>query len=64
MDKVRVLRVLEYVGDRAKVEAVIAGSIHGSRVFGFTGNFLEIRAATIGVYPEILSSEETNNEVH
>lgn len=51
-DIVRVLRVIEYVGDRAWVEETISRSIHGVMVCGDNG---EIRAATVGVYPEILS---------
>lgn len=60
-DRVRVLRVIEYVGDRAWVERTIARSVHGTiqipdpndsrRVVG------EIRAATVGTFPEILDRE-------
>jgi hypothetical protein len=56
MDIVRVLRVIEYVGPRADVERTIANSIHGERNIG--GGFF-IRAATIGAYPEILSTPST-----
>lgn len=49
-DTVRVLRILEYVGPREEVEALLAISIQGEkRVRNLT-----IRAATIGLYPEIL----------
>ena len=49
---VRVLRVIEYVGEREAVEACIAKSIHGVKVLP---NY-EIRAATIGIYPEVLQN--------
>ena len=52
-DKVRVLRILEYVGPREWVEAVLARSTHGTRVFSLG---CEIRGATLGAYPEILES--------
>jgi hypothetical protein len=48
---VRVLRVLEYIGNREDVEAQVARSIHGQKSFA---RGCTIRAATIGVYPEIL----------
>jgi hypothetical protein len=51
MDTVRVLRIIEYVGPRERVEEVVARSIHGERD---AGNGLTIRAATVGAYPEIL----------
>ncbi len=45
---VRVLRVLEYVGERSWVEQTVARAIHGEKHFppGV------IKAATVGVYPE------------
>lgn len=52
-DIVRVLRVIEYVGPRKRVEETVAKSIHGERPFG---QGLVIRAATIGAYPEILGA--------
>lgn len=53
MDIVRVLRVIEYVGPRDRVEDVVAKSIHGEKDAGYG---LVIKAATIGVYPEILKN--------
>ncbi len=50
MDKVRVLRVIEYAGERDRVETLVANSIHGEKQVGG----LTIKAATIGTYPEIL----------
>jgi hypothetical protein len=50
-DIVRVLRVIEYVGPRDKIEKQLANSLHGPRD---CGNGVTIRAATIGSYPEIL----------
>ena len=62
MDKVRVLRVIEYIGTREAVERVIARSIHGVKK---VDNNLEIRAATIGIYPEILENlSEDKGENH
>lgn len=48
---VRVLRVIEYVGERKWVEATVAGSIQGEKHLS-GGNI--IRAATLGAYPEVL----------
>jgi hypothetical protein len=53
-DLVRVLRVVEYIGPRRRVEQTVAGSIHGTKE---AGGGLTIRAATIGEYPEILGNE-------
>lgn len=55
MDKVRVLRVIEYVGTRERVEKVVEKSIHGTR---FVDEDLTIRAATIGEYPELFTYAE------
>lgn len=55
---VRVLRVIEYVGPQSWVESQVAGSIQGERRFG-PNNERIIRAATIGVYPEILENLPT-----
>jgi hypothetical protein len=54
MDTIRVLRILEYVGPRDAVEAVIDRSIHGSRTYGLPGREVTITAATLGTFPEIL----------
>ena len=62
MDKVRVLRIIEYVGPRDWVERVVAESIQGTKVIERRGNVDKaeclIRAATIGSYPEILEEPE------
>ncbi len=50
MDKVRVLRIVEYVGDRDRVEDLVRRSVHGTREM----RGLTVRAVTIGEYPEIL----------
>lgn len=55
-DIIRVLRVIEYVGEREAVEACIANSIHGVLKINGSGGKYEIRAATIGIYPEILTT--------
>jgi hypothetical protein len=56
MDKIRVLRVIEYEGDRDAVEEQVRVSLHGERK-GMHGR-CTIRAATIGLYPEILQQKE------
>lgn len=53
MDTVRVLRIIEYVGPRDRVEETIATSVHGTRN---CGRGLFVRAATIGSYPELLTN--------
>lgn len=55
-DQVRVLRVIEYVGNRSAVEACIKNSVHGELVI--EGRGYVIRAATVGIYPEILTNQE------
>lgn len=57
-DIVRVLRVIEYVGPRAKIEQQIARSINGPVNFG---NGVIIRCATVGQYPEILADAQQND---
>lgn len=52
-DKVRILRIVEYIGSRSVVERQIANSIHGTRKFG-PSNEMTINVATIGEFPEIL----------
>jgi hypothetical protein len=58
---VRVLRVIEYVGERSNVESTVSRSMQGEKQMGG----LTIRAATIGTYPEILETpdEEKTNTV-
>jgi len=55
-DQVRVLRILEYVGNRSAVEACVRNSIQGE--FQVQTKGYVIRAATIGTYPEILTKKE------
>jgi hypothetical protein len=57
MDIIRVLRVVEYVGPRDKVEQQVARSISGPANFG---NGVIIRAATVGQYPEVLNEAKPN----
>lgn len=52
MDKIRVLRIIEYVGDRDLVEKLVSESIHGEKIV-YKGK-LVIKAATMGTYPETL----------
>lgn len=60
-DIIRVLRIIEYVGPRSRVEATVAKSIHGTKDAG-TG--LTIRAATIGAFPDILEEASNGTEDH
>lgn len=54
-EQVRVLRVVEYVGDRSAVEECVARSLHGEmRLPNTSKGSYTIRAATIGNYPELL----------
>jgi hypothetical protein len=55
MARVRVLRVIEYIGERERVEKVVEKSIHGTR---FVDADLTIRAATVGDYPESFTYAE------
>lgn len=50
-DIVRVIRIIEYVGPRGKIETQIANSLHGTKDWG---NGVRISAATIGEFPEII----------
>ena len=50
-DIVRVIRLVEYVGPRSKIEKQIASSLHGTKDHG---NGVRISAATLGEFPEIL----------
>lgn len=57
-DIVRVLRVLEYVGERSAVEDAIKNSIQGDmKCTGYT-----IRSATVGTFPEILDKGEERKD--
>lgn len=58
MDTVRILRIIEYVGPRDKVEAIINHSIHGTQIFGEYPNSTRISVATIGTFPEILEKKQ------
>ena len=53
MDTIRVFRILEYIGPRDVVERTVAMSIHGEKIAGD----MVIKAATLGVYPEIMDKD-------
>ena len=53
-DIIRVLRVVEYTGDRSVVEETVSRSIHGEH----KSRGMIIRVATIGTYPEILEDAD------
>lgn len=50
-DRVRVLRMVEFVGPRSWVEEQVARSIKGTRI---VHPGCEIRTAIVGDYPEVL----------
>jgi hypothetical protein len=59
-DKIRVLRIIEYVGDREWVEETLKGSlvpIDGIKVFGRDNQNL-IKSCIIDKFPEILNKSE------
>lgn len=62
IEKVRVLRVIEYVGPRKWVEATLARSIHGTMKFYPEGGPAEIRAATVDQFPGVLGPELEKEE--
>lgn len=54
-DIVRVVRIIEYVGPRSKIDAQIERSLHGTHDHG---NGVKITAVTLGTIPEIISRGE------
>lgn len=59
MDRVRVLRLVEYEGPRQWVEQTVALAIHGRRLVGHAAsadNAGYITGVTISQYPEILEA--------
>ena len=59
-DKVRVLRILEYVGDREWVEECLKGSVvplNGQKQLSKKGL---IKSAVIDTFPEILSNDDNS----
>lgn len=52
-DQVRVLRIVEYIGDRKWVEDTVTRAIHGTRIVG-AGR--RISAVTLHEYPEALNA--------
>lgn len=64
-DIVRVLRIVEYTGPRSLVEDIVSRSIHGQlapRASGKDFRTVVIKAATIGIYPEILDQSTEDDE--
>ena len=56
MDQIRIIRIYEFSGDRAAVERQVAMSVQGEKSWEWRGERVTIKAATLGVYPEILES--------
>jgi len=54
MNRVRVLRIIEYVGDREWVERTVSKSIHGKRTYKDN----TITAVTVNEYPEVLLNQQ------
>jgi hypothetical protein len=59
-DIVRVLRLVEYVGERGWVESSVTNAVHGTKVMPKG----RITAVTLHEYPEVLSSEAALDEQH
>lgn len=57
-DKVRILRIIEYVGPRSDIEKVLEQGIQGTKTFGR----VVVRSVVIGSYPEILDRIEIKDE--
>jgi len=57
-DIIRVLRIIEYVGPRNKVEDTVKRSIHGEKVI----EDLTIKAVTLGTVSEILGTTEYTSQ--
>ena len=59
MERIRVLRIIEYTGERKFVEDLVERAIQGTKTFQPFGSTepLIIRVATLGTYPEILYSD-------
>ena len=55
MDKVRVIRVIEYIGPRDTIEEQLSISIMGDKYL--KERDILIRTATIGQFPEILEED-------
>ncbi len=75
-DQVRVLRLLEYTGPRAAVEAAVKRSLHGERTWEeVTGDrydtskprqtlgHVTCRAATLGEFAEIIKEDAITDEI-
>ncbi len=56
-DKVRVLRVIEYVGERELVEKQISKSLRDGTHSKWTPG-MSIKIATVGDFPEMFEKEE------
>ena len=55
-DIIRVLRTIEYVGPRDRVEDTVARSIHGTKP---AGHGMYIHAATVGAFSQEANESET-----
>jgi len=53
-EKVRVLRIISYTGDRAAVERIVEESLHGRKDVKWPEGNITIEVATLGEFPEIL----------
>jgi hypothetical protein len=58
-DEIRVIRIIEYRGPRVEVEKQVTNSMHGVRILP---NGVTITAATLGLYPEILTDALAREE--
>ncbi len=53
---VRIVRVLEYVGERKAIEDLLKKAVYGTKAFEYKGTPVEIRAATIGTFADLLDN--------
>ncbi len=54
-DKVRLLRIIEYIGPREWVEEIVSKSIQGTKIIA---KDKIITAVTLGTFPEILKKRK------
>lgn len=65
MDKIRVMRVLIYEGDRDVIESHLASTIQGTKIIPPSGprKGYKITAQTIDQFPEILKQHENETNL-
>lgn len=59
-EKIRVLRVIEYTGDRAALEQHLKCVLYGEKTIHNVLGTYTVKAVTVGVVPEIYNPEQQN----